>query len=160
MDILTPKGQVSLADEQRLARWLEQRFSFSYIQTPKNSPAAIDAVVVKDNKLLAVAETKCRYDVTLEQFQTSYKNQWLVTWAKVQNMMAIASSLGIPSVGFLFLIKSNTVLIQRLSEPDGKLVPTINLQTSSTQASINGGKALRTNAYIDMTAAKIYQLPA
>lgn len=160
MDILTPRGQVALGDEQNLAKWLEEKFQLKYIQTPKNSPAVIDAIIANKNssELLAVVETKCRYDVTLDQFQTNYKNEWLVTWSKVQGAINVAISLGLPCVGFLYLIKSSTVLMQRISEPDGKLVTEMRLSTTSTQATTNGGRVLRTNAFINMSDANIYEL--
>lgn len=160
MDILTPKGQVALGDEQTLARWLEDKFSLKYIQTPKTSPAVIDAIVANktSSELLAVVETKCRYDLSLDQFKANFNNEWLVTWSKVQNAINIAMSLGVPCVGFLYLTKSNTVLMQRISEPDGRLVTEVRLCTTSTQATTNGGRALRTNAFINMNDANIYQL--
>ncbi len=161
MDILTERGQVSLNDEQFLAQWLEKNFSMRYIQTPKGTPALIDAVLTNKNssELLGVAETKCRYDlVSLEQFQTNYKNEWLVTWAKVNNAINIATSMGVPCVGFLYLVKPKVLLTQRLSDDEGRLAAEVRLSTTSTQATINGGRALRTNAFINMAGAKIYTM--
>jgi len=159
MDILTERGQVSLNDEQTLAKWLEKNFSMRYIQTPKGTPALIDAVLTTKNssELLGVAETKCRYDiVSLEQFQTNYKNEWLVTWSKVNNAINIATSMGVPCVGFLYLVKPKILLTQKMSDPEGRLSAEVRLSTTSTQATINGGRALRTNAFISMANAKIY----
>ena len=130
MDILTEKGQVSLSDEQYAARWVEKKFALRYIQTPKNSPALVDAIIANktSSEILAVVETKCRYDVvSLEQFQTNYKNEWLVTWSKVHNAINIATSMGVPCVGFLYLVKPKVLLMQRISEPDGKLVTEVRL---------------------------------
>jgi hypothetical protein len=161
MDILTERGQVSLNDEQFLARWLEKNFSMRYIQTPKGTPALIDAVLTNKNssELLGVAETKCRYDlVSLEQFQANYKNEWLVTWSKVSNAINIATSLGVPCVGFLYLVKPKVLLAQRLSDNDGRLAVEVRLSTTSTQATINGGRAMRTNAFISMADAKIFSV--
>ena len=160
MDILTERGQVSLEDEQYFARWFKQQFSLNYTQTPKDYPAAVDAIISNEgsNKLMAVAETKCRYDLTLDQFQTSFNNEWLVTWAKVQKVIEIANALGVPSVGFLYLVKPKVVLMQRFSEPDGRLMAPIKLATTKTQATINGGEIYRTNAYIDMKDAFIYKV--
>jgi hypothetical protein len=81
-----------------------------------------------------------------------------VTWSKVQKTIDIANSLGVPSVGLLYLVKPKIVLMQRLSEPDGKLLVPIRLLTTETQATINGGKIFRTNAYINMEEAKIYEV--
>lgn len=161
MDILTEKGQVSLNDEQTLAKWLEKNFSLKYIQTPKDTPALVDAIVTNKNssELLGVAETKCRYDIaSLEQFQANYKNEWLVTWSKVNNAINIATSMGVPCVGFLYLVKPKVLLTQKLSDNTGRLVVDVRLSTTSTQATINGGTALRTNAFINMAGAKIYTM--
>jgi len=152
---------VSLRDEQDLAAWLEKSFSMRYIQTPKGTPALIDAILTNKNssELLGVAETKCRYDlVSLEQFQTNYKNEWLVTWSKVSNAINIATSMGVPCVGFLYLVKPKVLLTQRLSDNEGRLSAEMRLSTTSTQATINGGRALRTNAFINMAEAKIYMM--
>lgn len=161
MDILTEKGQVSLNDEQTLAKWLEKNFSLKYIQTPKDTPALVDAIVTNKNssELLGVAETKCRYDIaSLEQFQANYKNEWLVTWSKVNNAINIATSMGVPCVGFLYLVKPRVLLTQKLSDNTGRLAVDVRLSTTSTQATINGGIALRTNAFINMAGAKIYTM--
>lgn len=161
MDILTEKGQVSLNDEQHAARWVEKKFSLRYIQTPKDSPAVIDAIITNktSSEILAVVETKCRYDVvSLDQFQTNYKNEWLVTWSKVHNAINIATSMGVPCVGFLYLVKPKVLLMQRISDADGKLATEVRLTTTSTQATTNGGRALRTNAFIDMSEATIHNV--
>ena len=160
MDILTEKGKISLEDEQFLAEWFKKEFCLNYIQTPKDQPAAVDAIISnKDStKLMAVAETQCRYELTLEQFQTTFNNEWLVTWAKIQKTIEIANALGVTSVGLLYLVKPKIVLMQRISEPDWKLVAPIRLLTTETQATINGGKIFRTNAYINMEEAKVYTI--
>jgi hypothetical protein len=157
LDILTTKGQQSLSDERIVAQWIESHFEFQYIETPKNYPALIDAILIGKNELKGVIETKCRYKLTLEQFKTTFKNEWLVTWDKVHNAIQIANSLGVPCFGFLYLVNDKVLLIQKLSEPNGKLNVKIRLETTETQATINGGKAIRTNAFIDMTSAHTYK---
>jgi hypothetical protein len=132
-----------------------------YIQTPKDTPALVDAIVTNKSstELLGVAETKCRYDIaSLEQFQANYKNEWLVTWSKVNNAINIATSMGVPCVGFLYLVKPRVLLTQKLSDNTGRLAVDVRLSTTSTQATINGGIALRTNAFINMAGAKIYTM--
>lgn len=158
MDINSPLGQKSLAHERRMAKWVEEKFKLLYIETPKNSPATVDAVLVRYGEMKAIVETKCRYKLTLEQFNTIFKCEWLVTWAKVQNAITIASSLGVPCIGFLYLVDEDILLSQKISEPDGRLVADVRLSTTETQATINGGVALRTNAFIDMRQAKVLRL--
>lgn len=156
MDILTPKGQASLADERRAVDIFTSNFDkFSYIQTPKNKPADIDAFLTKDNIIVACIETKCRYDCDLEKFQKRYENKWLVTFEKLEKARTIARSLCVKVVGFLYLKQSDVLLFQAIVDTNGNYVPNINISTTVTQATINGGKAERTNAYIDMKNATI-----
>lgn len=158
MDINSKKGQVSLADEQLVAEFVEKQLCYKYVQTPKNMPAAVDAILIEDG-IKAVVETKCRYDIdSIDYFKNIYKSEWLVTWEKINKSIQIASGMCVPCVGMLFLVKPKMLLIQRISNPNGNIVPSIRLQTTSTQATINGGLALRTNAYIDMQKAKVYKL--
>lgn len=126
-----------------------------YVQTPKNKPAIVDALLI-DTEVKAVVETKCR-QATLETFRESFQSEWLVTWSKIQEGIKIAEGLNVPFVGFLYLVKSKDLLIQRIFE-NGKMIPTVRLCTTETQATINGGTALRTNAYIDMSNAIHHQL--
>ena len=158
MDINSPLGQKSLSDERRIAKWIEENYNLQYIETPKDSPATIDAVLVKGGEMRAIVETKCRYKLTLEKFNTTYKCTWLVTWAKVQNAIFIASSLGVPCVGFLYLVDEDILLSKRISEPDGMLAVDISLSATETKATINGGLAVRNNSYIDMRQAKVLRL--
>ena len=158
MDIKTTKGKVSLADEQRVAEFVERKFNMLYVQTPKNMPAAIDAILI-DKEVKAVVETKCRYDIdSVAFFDSNYQSEWLITWEKVNKAMQIAAGLCVPCIGVLFLVKPEVILIQRISNHDGRLATQIRLQTTKTQATINGGLAIRTNAYINMKSSKIYNL--
>lgn len=160
MDILTTRGQQSLADERVAARWLERRFDCRYLETPKDKPAFVDAIILDNDAqtIRAVVETKCRYKADLDTFRRSWKSEWLVTWQKVQHAIAIAHGLGVPCIGLLYLVDCRTLLLQRLSHADGRLAVGIRLATTETQATVNGGLAVRTNAYIDMAEAEVYAI--
>ena len=151
LDILTPRGQVSLADEQAVARWFNEFPSCQYVQTPKDSPAAVDAVLVKHEKIIGVAETKCRYNLTLAKFQNEFDNEWLITWEKVRIGLEMAKGLCVPLYGFLYLVDDDTLLVQELSA--GILLRDF----TATQRTINGGVAVRENAFIRMTDASVFR---
>jgi len=160
MDILSSRGQDSLMHERIMSMWIETAWKCRYIETPKDSPALIDAIITDERggTMRAVVETKCRYNLTLVQFQNSFNNEWLMTWTKVQNAMQIATSLGVPCVGLLYLVDEKILLVQKLSDQYGSLMAKLRVENTETQANINGGKATRNNAFIDMTNAKIYRI--
>ena len=160
MDINTPRGQETLVDERVVAMWAEREFGVRYVETPKGQPATVDAIITDTHaqEIRAVVETKCRYDVDLDGFRRRYRSEWLVTWDKIDKAMTLAQGLGVPLVGFLYLPSSRALLMVRISHPDGRLAVPIRLQTTETRATVNGGRAVRTNAFIDLSSAKAYRV--
>jgi hypothetical protein len=156
MDILSAKGQRTLPDEQRAKEiFLLAYPKYHYVETPKDRPADIDAFLILDSSIKAVVETKCRYDCDLEKFKRAYSNEWLVTFDKIEKARTIAKSLCVRVVGFLYLKQSDVLLVQEIVNADGLYVPSIRLDATTTQATINGGTATRTNAYINMDNASV-----
>lgn len=155
MDILTPAGQKTLVDEARAQEIFENNFpKYKYVHTPKRRPADVDAIMVRDSEVMAVIETKCRYDVDLNDFNTRYRATWLVTFEKILKGQQISNALRVPLVGFLYLKRSDVLLMQTISR-DGHFLPKIVVEDTMTQATINGGSAVRTNGYIDMSNARV-----
>ena len=153
MDILTPKGQISVKDERRAVEIFHYHYpQFRYVDTPKDSPAIIDALIVKDGSIYAAVETKCRNTDTHE-FYGRFKGQWLVTYEKIEKARQMAISLGIGLTGFLYLKQSDTLLVKQLVSTDGLFSQRLYIEATETQRTINGGLAVRNNAYIDMNGA-------
>lgn len=160
MDINTERGKATLVDERIAALWVEQEFDCRYVETPKGMPATVDAIITdtRAQEIRAVVETKCRYDVDLAGFRSRYRSEWLVTWDKVHKAINLAQCLGVPLVGVLYLPTCRTLLVTRISHPDGRLALPIRLATTETRATVNGGKATRTNAFIDLSTAKAHEI--
>lgn len=155
MDILTPKGKVSVDDEQEARRIWESNFhDYLYIETPKNKPAAFDAVLVKDGTICAIVETKCRRDMDIDKFKTDYRSKWLISYHKVRDCCVASDLIGVPFVGFLYIQPSNVLLVQEIYK-EKQFKRQITIEKTKTQATTNGGTAYRDNAFIDMANAKI-----
>lgn len=148
LDILTPKGCKSARDEEKASKHLID-YGIQYIATPKNKPAVIDAVLVNGSKIVGVAETKCRYNITFMDFLCKYGNRWLLTESKVQECLKVARALCVPLIGLLYLVDDDCLMMINLS-----LAPRI-ISKTKTQATINGGQAIRNNAYVDMTRCRV-----
>jgi len=153
MDILTERGQESREKEKvAVGIFLHHYPDYQYLETPKDSPAIIDAILVKDGQMHSAIETKCR-NMTLEQFTGEFQSKWLVTYDKIANARQLAYSLGIGLTGFLYLIPSKTLLVTKISCKNGYFQKKIYIEATKTQKTINGGEILRNNAYIDMSDA-------
>ena len=151
LDISTAKGQVSLKDEQHVADWFNGTRGQRYLQTPKNMPAKVDAILLKWDTIVGLAETKCRYNLTLEDFKTKFNYEWLITAEKVETGITIAEQFCVPLIGFLYLVDDDVLLVQNLSEAK------MRKEVTQTQRTINGGLALRENVFVDMAECPIYR---
>jgi hypothetical protein len=156
MDILTEKGQKTLIDEKvAIEIFLKNVSGYGIIETNKSKPSDFDFILTKDNETFAVAETKCRYDCDIHKFNSEYKSHWLITFDKLIKLKAICDSMKVDAIGFLYIVKSKSLLVKTIIH-NGDFVIDFNVKNTYTKKSINGGNTLRTNAYIDMTNAKIF----
>lgn len=159
MDVLTPRGQQTVIDEKAAAGLWEARCEgCRYVPTPKESACHIDALLLKDGALRGVAETKCRYGLTEEQFTRQFKGEWLVTMDKLVKGAEVAASLCVPLYGFLYLVEPGVLLTKKLADEAGLFVTPFRCERTETQATVNGGVVTRANAYIDMAGATEYRM--
>jgi hypothetical protein len=161
MDILTPKGEETRKQEVRAIDILLRNMKgYHYVDTPKEKPAIIDGFITKGGFIAYACEVKCR-TMTKQTLETDYQNRWLVTLDKIIAAREVAGALCVPLVGLLYLVPDDLLLVQRIcEEPDNQLglfATSMILETTVTQRTVNGGTAKRTNAYIDMTNAKVFQ---
>lgn len=154
LDVNSLKGQESLEHELRAVQlWNSHYTDFTYVHTPKDGPALVDAVIVdNDTNVVAVVEQKSR-NMSLEQLQ-NWNMEWLITFDKIEAGRYVGNALGVPYIGFLYLIPDDLLITQKISDKDGKWTCEFRTDTTETQETINGGKIVRLNAYIDVTGAK------
>ena len=154
LDVTTPKGRLSVEQEKKVAKLIEAKWQCVYAHTDKDSPAYVDSVIVRDGAVKAIAETKCR-NATLTQLQTTYNDEWLITHEKLVRGQKLAKWLYCEYWGLLFLVPSGVVMRVRLWVPDMEWITPWRVERTETQATINGGKIVRVNAYISMARADI-----
>lgn len=155
MDIMTPNGQAAMAQEQACYAIFTARTGVKVIQTKKDRPAAVDGVLTKDDTIVGVLEQKTR-SVTFETMMGDWGGRWLVTASKIEKARDIAVAMCAPLIGFLYLAPSRMLLVQKIATPDGEWATEIGFEETWTQATCNGGQALRVNAFISVHAARVY----
>jgi hypothetical protein len=154
LDINTPKGQETLTEELQAVALFTARYpQVSYVHTPKRGAATIDALLIKTGQLCGIVETKCRR-MTRGQLR-SFGNEWLVTWDKIDGARRIAAGVGVPLFGFLYLVPDRTLLVVTIADSNGSLVSSVRVEATQTQRTVNGGLAIRNNAFIDTQSAKV-----
>jgi len=156
MDILTPRGQESRKWEDRAVEiWSSHYPDIIYASTDKDTPCVVDAVLVKNNNVIGVVEQKSRPSISFVDFIVTYEKRWLVTQQKLDNASLVAQSLHTSLVGFLYFPTADVLLVKTLWKNGKGWATDIVTMKTRTQATINGGSAVRDNAYIDMTGALV-----
>jgi hypothetical protein len=158
MDVLTERGQQSVADEQQAVRIFNAHWpDITYCHTPKKRECNVDAVLMRQQEIIGVVETKCRYDMTHQDFILSRGGEWLVTFDKLCAGRDIALSLTVPLIGFLYIVQDRVLLVKSITDSHGKWIAEMSIKVTETQATINGGRAQRCNAYVKFADAKQYK---
>jgi hypothetical protein len=157
LDILTPRGQESVTQEQTLIRSFEAHFTeYKVTQTPKEKPSAVDGIIHRNGRIEGIFESKCR-DATREQMR-GWNDEWLVTFEKIRLGAELARNLCVKFTGLIYLTKSPVGLCVLIADEQGNIVPRVRLERTVTQKTINGGSIIRTNAYIDISDAKEFPI--
>jgi len=152
LDILTPKGQESAREEQEMLDSLRITFPDSmFVNTPKHNPSKVDGFTIRNNEITSCFESKCR-QMTRDQL-SKWGDEWLVTYEKIVHGANLAKSLCVPFYGFLYLVPDGLILTIKIADHNGDLMPPIRLERTETSKCINGGKVIKTNAYINVTGA-------
>lgn len=155
MDVLTPKGRQTLMQEKKAIRLFTENFrGFDFIETPKDKPADIDGFITKESTVLSGVEVKCR-NMTAKELVDRYNRRWLVTADKIERGVRTCKSLGVDFRGFLYLVPDNMLLVVPIWSYTNGWITDMELDYTETQATVNGGTAIRINAYIDTSKAKI-----
>ena len=151
MDILTKKGQKSLEYEREMLERIRHNLCKTHkedsylIETDKNMDAKVDGIIVKNNQVSGIFESKCR-DLSLMQL-TDF-GSWLVTLDKIMDGKRLSEMLRVPYIGFLYLIKDKIIMYWKITDKYGDFTFDFEVKKTKTQKTINGGVAYRTNAYL------------
>jgi hypothetical protein len=154
LDINTERGRETLWEEIEAIQILRSHWpDVAYIHTDKEGSAAVDAIIVRHERMFAVAETKCR-QMTLTELRARHGNEWLVTNEKIRKGAVCADLLGVEFWGLLYLVPDKTLLRIKMYSK-GRWHTPIRVAKTETQKTVNGGKIVRENAFIYMATADI-----
>jgi hypothetical protein len=165
LDILTPKGRIAAQQQIDAVNAIVARSpGLSFAHTPtegggagdRTAAACIDGVFIRNERIVACAEVKSR-NMTVEQLE-KFNHLWLVTRSKIEELKLISSLLCVVGVGILYLVPSRVVLMQTICR-NGQWLVDFQVDETATQATCNGGEAVRDNAFISMSGAKVYPIP-
>jgi len=153
LDINTEKGQTSLKYERKMLDKIRYVMDSKHennsilIETDKNTDSKIDGIIVKDNQISGIFESKCR---NISLMDLRFFGSWLVTFDKIMDGKKLSTMLRVPFIGFLYLIKDDIVMYWKITDKFGDFLFDFEVRNTKTQKTINGGTALRTNAFLPL----------
>lgn len=150
LDINSERGQKSLEQEREVQSFVKHCWNVDIIETPKISSSKCDGFLVRNNEILALFETKCRYDMSYSDLVD--RGSWLITYDKILQCKKISEMLQVPFIGFLYLApkasNERVLLFVKITDKTGNFVFEFETYNQETQKTINGGTIIRENAYI------------
>jgi len=150
LDINTPRGQESVEEEKNMLRIIRNYYPLStFIHTPIRKAALIDGLIIKDNELLGIFESKCRRE-SLDSFRQKYDNMWMISYRKLIDGCNSSKSLAVPFWGFLYLVNDQKVIIVQITDSNGRFIHIPPVERKQTSKSCNGGTMIDTCGYIDI----------
>ena len=152
LDVLTPRGQESVAQEiEQLEILARADAGVSFIHTPKEEPSDVDGFISRDGAVTGMFMSSCR-QATRDQMR-KWGDEFILTADKVVKATSLAKQLCMPVYAFVYLVPDKLVLVQTLVNKRGEVMPNLRIQRTETKATTNGGKIVRSNAYISLEGA-------
>ena len=134
-----------------------RRHGLVYLSGKKSKDGAeapVDGILVKTGttEIFRVAEVKCR-KMTMRDLFHKFDGTWLITHQKIKDLAEAARLYGVPGTGLMYLVPDKLVLAVKICDHKGQFVHDFQVKKTLTQATVNGGKAIRDNAFIPMITA-------
>lgn len=129
---------------------MSNRFPASqFIHTPITKAALIDGLIIRDNELQGIYESKCRRE-SVDSFRDKFSNDWLISYHKLKDGCHLAKSLAVPFWGFLYLVNDRKVIAIKIADDKGGIVQDIRIERRKTSKCCNGGTMMDTCAFINI----------
>ena len=157
MNIQTEKGQESLRMEREAVdRLIELKPRYIFVETPKDTYAAVDGMLCLRGEIRAAVEVKVR-NMTREKLRDVFDNTWLVSMHKLEAGKVLSQLLKVPFYGMLYLLPEKIIIMLEITNQKGEWLFDFEKKITRTMKCVNGGEAERLNAFLPLETAKEYQ---
>ena len=152
LDCVSPRGLTYIERQTNCLCALERAWGVQMLATPNAEAADVDALAVREGKVVAVLEVKSR-EMGLDQLRRF--GSYLITFDKLMKLRAVAAALCVPGLVVVSLLKDQRVVMWKICDAGGRMMVPLEGKVSQTQATCNGGSADRYNAYLSLDAMEI-----
>jgi hypothetical protein len=150
MDCEVGNGPRAIRQQRAVARLIAQRWQGTLVETP-NGAASVDVLFARDGELVSIGEIKIR---SLAWRELVALGGYLITYDKLQRGQTLAQLLGVPFDLFVSF-RDDVIGWWRIAHATGDWASRFVVRETETAATCNGGRARRSNAYLDLRDATL-----
>jgi hypothetical protein len=147
LDARTPLGRDYVRRQSEVVARCAQVWQSTVMETPLEEPADVDAVFGRAGVVKVVAEVKVR-NMTMAELETH--GSYLVTNDKLVRGSRCAAAMYVPFVLVVGLWPERHIVYWRVWSPATQWCFDFDVRRTATQATCNGGQAVRENAYLPL----------
>jgi len=151
LDSETEMGQLYIQQESLVSDHISKLTQAEAVRLGSNTTHA-DRLFIRDGKSVCIAEIKTR---NMSMLQLEKFGSYLISYHKIDRGVLLSSLLHVPFMLFVYLIESDDIVYWTISNEEGREVCSYVVEQTSTQATCNGGEALRENAYLYLDGMQI-----
>ena len=160
LDCNTPRGKIYIEKQLSCHTRIENALNCEIISTDIKSSSDIDALIVKEKRLIGLAEVKSREmsvgaDLKKLIYEGREYDSYLITYEKLEKLKNLCEVLKVPGFLFVSLLASNKIAMWKICDNEGVYCVEMKKERTKTQATCNGGTAFRENAYLSLNSMKI-----
>lgn len=139
-----------------------RRNGFQHIWFPDGNTLPVDGFIVHEGQVAGVFEAKCRNIKYLQDSQTieydgKEYDDYMISKSKIDSGIQYAKQFSMKFILLVYCEQSGHILSFRIANESGECLVDFSEKRSRTQATVNGGAAIRTNAYIPVKQAKAWK---
>jgi len=123
MEILNcqkPAGIEALRQNRIALKAIERQTGFEFLGISNDEPSRIDGFIYDPAKGIIAGsyEVKTR-NYSKAKLETTYKNEWMISWSKIQAALDITRHTKLPFYGILHLEPDNLVMMLEIFNSNG-----------------------------------------
>jgi len=160
LDCNTPIGQIYIGTQLSCHARIEKALNCEIICTDTESSSKIDALMVKEKKLVGLAEVKSRemsFNLISKKlmFNGIGCDSYLITYEKLENLRNLCKIFNVSGFLFVSLLLDGKIAVWNICDANGNFCVKMKKEKTKTQATCNGGIAFRENAYLSLNSMQI-----
>lgn len=168
--IHSPEGIITAKQAHSVFRAMDYHFALhkpycSFIETNPDLPLRFDGVITRrfGNRtfLTDLYEIKSR-KTTMGTMRTTFENEWIMTWDKINESMKRAEWMCLGYVGVLYTVLDHCGLLVPIMNHSGELLTSIRRDHTATRRTCEAGSGqiVRENAFIDISGGIEFPVPS